>query len=295
MPVGSSRFLEPRTLSGIQDLELVARTVVEGFLSGLHLDPRPGTGAEFSQHRSYQPGDDLRRLDWRVFARSDRYYVRESDVERDVTVRFVFDASASMGHAEKFDYARFLAASLAYLVDRQGDRIAFNAITDGHPRELVDRNRQRRLTRLLHMLEELEPGGRWPAWDALGSSLARRRPRELVVVVSDMHQSTDEIDRALSALRTLGHEVLVLHLLARDELAFDHTGDVEFEDLETGRRIKANAEQMRPIYLKRLQDDLAALRRRLLDIGVAYEMLPTDQPLDRALRSFLVRRRQLVG
>lgn len=297
-PLGSSRLLDPSTLSGIRDLQLLARTVVEGFLSGLHLDRRPGVGAEFSQYRSYQPGDDPRRVDWRVFARSDRYYVRESEVERDVAVRFLLDASASMAHADgsrtRFDYARFLVAALAYLVDRQGDRLAFNAAHAGSTVDLEERVRQRSLLRLLHLLERIEPAGRWPAWRLLGGRVARERGHELVVVVSDLHDEGGEILEALAHLKTLGREVLVLHLMTRDELEFPHSGDLLFEDMETGRTVRANADALRASYLARLEEDLAAWRRRLLDLGVAYELVPTDRPLDQALRSFLIRRRQLA-
>ena len=154
MSLPASRLLEPATLAGIKDLRLIARTLVEGYLTGLHLDPRPAAGVEFSQYRSYEPGDDLRRVDWRAYARSDRFLVRESEVERDVNVRFLLDASASMAHRDgpltKFDYARMLVASLAYLVDRQGDRITFHAARDGDTIDLPPSRRHRALLHLLH-------------------------------------------------------------------------------------------------------------------------------------------------
>jgi uncharacterized protein (DUF58 family) len=294
MTLPASRFLPPATLAGIQDLRLVARTVVEGYLSGLHADPRPSIGAEFHQYRAYEPGDDPRRVDWRAYARSDRFVVREAEAERDVTVRFLLDATASMAHGRppltKFDYARLLVAALAYLVDRQGDRLAFVALRDGAAAGMPPSRRGRALHHLLHLLERLQPSGRWPSWEALAGGMARARARELLVVVSDLHDVAGEVRAALAAMRALGHEVLVLHLLGRDEIDFPYEGDLIFEDLETGEAVAGDAAAMRAEYRRRLEREIEAWRLRLLPAGAAHELLPTDEPLDRALRSFLLRR-----
>lgn len=294
MPVAESRFLDPEALAGIRDLELLARTVVEGFLVGRHRDPRPGAGVEFNQYRGYEPGEDPRRIDWKAYARSDRFYIREAEVERDVTVRFLLDASASMAHLDgplsKYDYARFLTASLAYLVDRQGDRLALHVVRDGSTVDLLPHRRGRALLRFLGLLEQVEPHGRWPEWSSFGARICNPRERELAVVVSDLHQRDSEVFAAARALRALGHETLVLHLVAGNELRFDFAGDVIFEDLETGERLQGNAQAMRQAYLGRLEADLAEQRRQLLEAGVGYELLVTDQPLDAALRAMLLRR-----
>ena len=297
MTLPASRFLEPATLIGIQDLRLVARAVVEGFLSGLHADPRPAAGVEFNQYRTYEPGDDLRRVDWRAYARSDRFFVRESQVERDVTVRFVLDASASMAHRDgdltKFDYARLLVACLAYLVDHQGDRIAFHAIQDRRSLDLPPERRNRTLLQLLDLLERLEPSGAWPSWRSLGEPMLRPRGRQLVVVVSDLYERDKEIREALEMLEALGHELLVFHLMGRNELEFTFVGDLLFEDLETGETVRGTAESMRRAYLDRLGRNLESWRRRLLEAGISYELLPLDRPLEGALRRFLLRRGRL--
>ena len=313
MTVHASRFLDPETLSEIQDLELLARTVVEGFLAGLHLDVRSGAGVEFQQYRGYQPGDDLRRLDWRVYGRSDRYFVRESQIERDVVVRLLLDVSASMAHEDtavrdgigggplrKVDYARRLVAVLAYLADRQGDRIAFHAVNDLGDLDAPPLPRKRPFMGLLHRLEALVPRGRWPSWFEVGERVSDRRGgqaggRELVIVVSDLHvdDENDEIEALVKALKALRHEVLVFHLMARDELDFTWEGDVLFEDLESGKTVRASASEMRPAYLRRLAADLERRRSRLLEFGVAYQMIALDEPLDVALRGFLLRRREM--
>lgn len=297
MSLPASRFLEPATLAGIKDLRLVARTVVEGYLSGLHLDPRPAAGVEFSQYRAYEPGDDPRRVDWRAYARSDRFLVRESETERDVNVRFLLDATASMGHRDgaltKFDYARMLVAALAYLVDRQGDRLILHAVRGGDAPGLPPARRQRRLLQLLHALESLEPAGRWPSWERLASRMVRSRARELVVVVSDLYEDGEEMRRALATLRALGHEVLVLQPVARNELEFSFQGDVVFEDLETGETVTGSTAAMRSDYLRRLAAHREGWRLHMLQLGIAHEALPLDTPLDQGLRSFLLRRGRL--
>ena len=306
MTLPASRLLDPSTLAGIKDLRLVAKTVVEGFLSGLHVDPRPSAGAEFSQYRSYGPGDDPRRVDWRVYARSDRFFVREAETERDVTIRILVDASASMasgastGDAESgaaalsaFEYARFAAAALAYLITLQGDALALHAVAGGTVLDVDDRRREHALTRALDLLESLEPSGTWPTVDEVLPHLARRRGRQLVLVLSDLWDRDDELRRTVLTLRALRHEVLVLHVMARADLEFPFSGDAVFEDRETGEVIAGNAERLRAGYLERLDVWLEDWRRVLLEHGVAYQRIATDEPLDQALRSFLQRRRLL--
>lgn len=297
MAAFTSRFIDPAVLAGIADLQLIAKVVVDGFLLGVHQSRRAGAGIEFSQHRSYQVGDDLRRLDWKMVARSDRFFIRDSEVERSVTVRIVLDASASMSHQDiklsKFDYARFLAASLAYLADRQGDLLDFHAVHDGHVDGLPSRRRQHQLFGLLKILERLVPSGVWPAAETLERQLAVTRSREIIVLISDLHERHDEIREILTKLRALRHEVLVLHLMGRNELDFTYEGDVTFEDLETGELVQSNAESMRKDYLAAMDRRLSELRESLISQGIAYELLPLDQPLDSALKGFLQRRLEL--
>jgi len=292
-----SRLLDPSTLAAIKDLRLVARMIVEGFLAGEHLDRRPGAGTEFSQYRSYQPGDDLRHVDWRAYGRSDRFYVRESEVERDITVRLVLDATASMAHSDgeltKLGYARLLLAALAYLADQQGDRVSFHAVQDGGSVDLPAQRGRRSLRRVLHRLSTVEASGDWPTWEVLGHRIARAREREVVVVVSDLYDDEERMQQALSTLQALGHEVLVFHLMGRNELDFGYRGDLAFEDLESGARVRGNADVMRSGYIGRLQRSLETWRVGLLEIGVAYELVPIDRPVDLALRSFLLRRGRL--
>jgi uncharacterized protein (DUF58 family) len=289
----ASRFLDPAALAALRDLRLIARTVVEGLLAGHHLARRHAAGPEFRQYRAYEAGDDLRLLDWRAYARSDRFVVRESSGERDVTVRFLLDATASMAHEDsglqKLEVARFLVAALAYLVDLQGDALALHVLAEGAVRDLEAR-RERAFPALLHMLEDLQPGGSWPRWDHLATQVRWTRRREVIVVVSDLHERDGEVRAALSTWRALQHEVQVFHLLGRNELEFGYQGDVLFEDLESGRTVGGSAERMRAPYQDALAKDLDKWRRDCLAMGCGYELVAMDEPLERALRGFLLRR-----
>ncbi len=338
----ATRFLDPAVLAGIDDLQLLARQVVEGFLAGRHLDLRPGPGVEFSQYRPYLPGDDLRRVDWRVYGRSDRLMIRDADVERDVTVRIVLDCSRSMLHAEphgappqsagtsdgesfrpttKLDYARMLAASFAFLAERQGDRIALLAPAGEIVGETAGRARRtanpvpqvepshggQDLVRVCALLARIEAAGRWPAWSQLGPLLAPSTPggagggtsgrgardRQLIVWISDLYEHDDEMIDTLRALRAARHEVLVIQLMGRSELELGWQGDLMFEDLETGKTVRADAESLRPAYRQRMSAYLDGWRRRVRDLGADYHLMVTDEPLDRGLRALLLRRQAL--
>lgn len=297
MPYVSHRFIDPRALAAIADLQLVAKAVVDGFMFGPHGSRIAGAGLEFSQYRSYQPGDDPRRVDWKLYARSDRYYVREADAEMSVTVRFVLDASGSMaqddGGLTKFDYARFLIASLGYLASVQGDEIALVALNDDRPVTVPAGRDRQSLHRFLHALETLEPAGRWPDWSTLEGRFTAAPRRELVVVVSDLHEHAAEITTMLSKVSALRNEALVLHVLARDELEFRYGGAVLFEELETGRTVEVDTDRIRADYVAAVERDLTMLRHTLQNARVAYRLFTLDQPLDYALRAYLAERAHL--
>jgi len=285
------RFLDPGALAALKDLKLVARTVVDGFMLGAHTSHRSGAGLEFSQFRSYQPGDDLRRVDWKLYGRSDRFFIRESEAETSLAVRLVLDASASMDQGPPgrttFDYARFLAASLALLAHRQGDAVGLHALTDGTLRVIQPGRQHQQFHRLLHELERLEPAGAWPPWSTVERALAADATRGIVVILSDLHERDEEVRQAAERLAAARHDVLVVHLVSPDEIAFPWQGSVVFEEAETGRRLELDAAAARPAYLTRRTEHLRALRRGLEERRISYEQVRTDEPLDRALRRFL--------
>lgn len=288
------RFVDLRALAALRDLELAARTVVDGFMLGAHVSHRSGAGLEFSQFRSYQPGDDLRRVDWKLYARSDRFFIRESESETSLTLRLVLDATASMAHEEAggttFDYARFLAAAFALLAERQGDAVGLWALNDGQIEVVRPARHHQHFHRLLHQLERLTPAGAWPEWRRVEATLSSDSSRGVVVIISDLHQRGDEVRQAAQRLTAARHDVLLLHLVNRSELDFPWQGAVTFEETETGRRIELDASQVRDDYLQRLGEAHRQLATDLEAEGVGYARVVTDEPLDAALRRILTSR-----
>jgi len=297
MPVSSYRFIDPHILAAISDLHLLAKTVVDGFMLGANQSPRPGVGLEFNQYRSYQPGDDLRLVDWKMYARSDRYYVREADIETSITVRFILDASASMAHEDrglmKFDYARFLVAALGYLAHTQGEAVGLEIINDAAVTQLPPKRDQQQLHRFLHELERVHPQGVWPDWKKLEGIFTATQKREMIVFVSDLHEQCDEIFAALSKLSALRNEVLFFHLLGRNEIDFNYEGFLTFEDLESGQTLQVDTARARTAYLDNMQQKLRCLKQALHDENISYTLFTLDQPLDFALRQYLTQRMKL--
>ena len=291
-------MLSPELLYALHNLPLAAKQAAEGFLHGQHQSRRHGVGLEFSQYRPYQPGDDLRRLDWRLAARSDRYYLRESEVDTSLTVHLLLDATASMNHRDdnnlrKLDYARLLLAALAYIATQQGDAVGLTILHPAGLHHLPPRADARQLARLYHALETAEATGTFPDAGTL-APLTARRQRALTVCVSDLYEQDSEIEGLLTRLRATSGEVLLLHLLARNELAFTFRGAVTFEDLETGQRLQLDADQQRTTWQLQLQAWLETTAQQARRHGFDYHQLDCSDPLDRAMREFM-RRRTLLS
>jgi uncharacterized protein (DUF58 family) len=283
----------------LKDLSLAARQTIDGFMAGINRSKVKGAGLEFSQYRSYQPGDDLRWLDWKRYARSDRYYIRESEIETSISVRLLVDASRSMEHRDggftKLDYAKHLAAALAWLANQQGDALGLYVFREGEVFSLPARKDPQHLARLFHQLETVEAGG------VVGDPISYRhiflgeQKRELLIFITDLYERKGEIDALLSLLASLRHEIIVFHVMGSNEIAGDYGGWSEVEDLETGERKPVGAIAGGDEYKQRMQEWLSAVRTRLLDRQIVYQLMRMDQPLDQALRDFLKQRQQLTG
>src|SRR5690606_2648806 len=234
-PAGMNRFVTARTLALVRDLELAARIAVDGTMLGRHTSRRAGAGLEFSQYRSYQPGDDPRRIDWKLLGRSDRYFVREAEAETSLTVRLLLDATGSMAHEEdgvtKLDYARFLTAALALLAHRQGDAVGLYLLGSGDVTPYLPRREPQHLHRLLHALEGVTPAGGWPEWNRLERALAPGTARGITVLIGDLHERADEIRAAARRLAGARHDVVCFQILGERERAFAYTGAVTLEEL----------------------------------------------------------------
>ena len=288
-PPASERLISPTTLAALGSLELIARVVVDGFMYGVHPSRSVGAGIEFSQYRSYQPGDDLRRVDWKLFGRSDRYFVREAESETSVTVQLILDATGSMaatdGGLSKLDYGRFACAAIALLAHRQGDAVALHLVTaDGLDSIRAGRG-QRHYHRVLHALESAGAEGAWPEWSTLEAPVTSGG-RAVTIFVGDLHEQGTEIRTAIRHLAALRHDVAVLHLLGRRELELGWSGSVTFEEIETGRRVEFDADAARAAYRSALGAALEELAGELAERRVAYLRALTDEPLDELLRTF---------
>lgn len=295
-PIGATRFLDPKVLAAIGNLELLARTVVDGFLHGLHRSARLGLSLEFAQHRQYMPGDDIRKIDWRVYGRTDRYYVKEYEAETNATVTLLLDVSASMAYASgggvsKLDYGRFLAASLAWFSARQRDRIGLVTFADDIAEWIPPSTRH--LQAILHRLDRLDPGGRGSLAAPLSRVAERLTRRGIVVLISDFYEEPDRVRDAVGLLRAGGSDVLAFHLLDPAELSFPFEAAATFEDLESGDRVPVVPEDLRDRYRDLVRGHLAALSGQMAASRVDYEMVDTTQPLDFALHAYLARRHEL--
>lgn len=278
----------------IKDLPLLAKTVIDGFMSGYNKSNIKGPGLEFSQYRSYQPGDDLRWLDWRMFARSDRYYIRESETETNISVKFLIDVSASMNHTDngikKIDYARFLAASLAYLANLFGDALGLYAFKGDGLYSLASKPDPQHLQRIFYQLSILEPAGKFTAPVHYKELFAGSQKKELLIFVTDMYQGNGEITALLDSLAALKHELIVFQLMGQNELELDFTGYGALEDLETGETIQIDPAQTKRQYKEKLDEYLAGIKSQLSGKRIKHNVISTSQPLNEALRNFLVQR-----
>jgi uncharacterized protein (DUF58 family) len=286
-------MLDPKVLMTIKDLPLLAKTVVDGFMTGFNKSTVKGPGLEFSQYRSYQPGDDLRWLDWRMYARSDRYYIRESEVETSISVKFLVDASASMNHEDggikKIQYAKALVASLAYLSNLQGDAVGLYVFKN-ELFSLASKQDPQHLKRLYYHLEGIEPQGTFTQPIHYKELFTGGGKKELLIFVTDMYQQDGEISRLLDSLSAMKHEVVVFQLMGKNELEFDFKEYGSLEDLETGETIQVNHREAVELYREKLNEHLNSIRMQLLGKHIFHRVISTAQPLDRALRDFLVQR-----
>lgn len=294
-----STFIDPVVLSRISDLELLARSVVEGFVAGLHRSPYKGFSVEFMSYRPYIPGDDLMRLDWKLFARTDRYYVKEFEDETNTSLTILLDVSASMEYAStavtKREYASFLAASLAYLVIRQRDAAGITFFDDKIVEHVPPRSTTGHLHTILQFLKSVGPGARSDLGKPLHELAERRRRRGFVVLISDLLDDVETLVDGLRHFRFQGHDVIVFHVMDPAELTFDFSDLVEFEDMETGDKLLVASEATRAAYLDNLERYKTTLARECGHLGVDYALLPTNRPLDFALFEYLAARARRGG
>jgi uncharacterized protein (DUF58 family) len=287
-----SRFLDPAMLAALSGLDLVAKTVVEGFVAGLHRSADLGFSQEFAEYRAYTTGDDLRNVDWNVFARTDRTYVKRYRGETNSPVTILLDASNSMNYAShsvtKMSYARFMAAAISYLAVRKQRDAAGLLVFDDEVRNYINPSaRHGQLARLLSGLELAEPRARTDFQRPMRHLEGLLRRRGIVVILSDFYESPVSLIRAIEPLRFRGNEVLLFQILDPRELRPELGGSTVLVDLETRARIEVTAEYAAKEYRQRISRHVASLREGAQRAGMSYQLLVTDRPLDDALREYL--------
>jgi uncharacterized protein (DUF58 family) len=284
-------LIDPRTLMRIKSLQVRARVAVEGFIKGIHRSPYHGFSVEFSEYRQYTPGDDPRYLDWRLFARSDRYYVKRFEDEINLRCYLIVDTSRSMGYRSgdysKSEYARTAAATIAYFLTTQRDAVGMLLFEDRITDYLPARYRPGHLRRLMAALER-EPTGR--ATDLAGpleQIAATVRKRGLIILISDLLAPADALQTRLGYLRSRGHDVVVLRVLDPAEVSFSFTSAAMFQDVESGREIYIDPIAARQEYLRRFAAHAQQIERSCVDLGIEYRSLTIDQPLELVLFDLL--------
>lgn len=295
---GEARYLDPAIIARLGTIDLKARTIVEGFLTGLHRSPYKGFSVEFAEYRQYLPGDDLATLDWKVYARSDRHFVKKYEEETNLTCHLLIDVSASMGYGSgpvtKLQYGSYLTGALAYLMHRQRDSFGLIAFDDSIAALLPASARSGHLRTVLLALERLEIGTRTDVAKPLHDLAAAVRKRGMVVLVSDLLDDPAKVLDGLKHFRYRGTDVIVFHILDPYELKFPFEQAARFRDMETLEEVMAVPSSVREGYLARMQGLIEFYRRELGLAGIDYCQLDTSQPLELGLMAYLMTRHRAL-
>jgi uncharacterized protein (DUF58 family) len=296
------RFIDPRTLAKVKDMPLIAKTVAEGFLHGMQTSMQRGVGIEFSQYRSYEEGDEINRIDWKLYARSDRYFVREAERESEIDVWFVLDASRSMMQKsvdendtnwDKLEYAKHLIASVSYMAQKQGDTIGYLGISSEQLNFLPSGNGERQWHRLLRNLATTFPGNYFPKTDLLKQHIAQLQKPAIIFIISDFYQRQNEITDFVSKLNSTVCEVVALQLTCTDEVEFNYKGATRFKDLESGEEVLVSAIQARATYQKKFKQYQNNLKTLLKQLNAHSHQFNIDQPMDEILFEYMRQRHRL--
>lgn len=291
MTQGYRRFLRPEALQRIARLEVKARNVVEGFLSGLHRSPYFGQSVEFVQHREYAWGDDPRRIDWKVWSKTDKYYIKQYEEDTNLRTTLLVDVSESMqfasGAESKYDYACTIAASLAYLLLKQQDSVGLVAFDSEIRHQVPPRSRHNHLHAVLAALDAEAPAQKTDMYGILHNVAEQQRRKGMVVIISDLFADRDGLFRGLRLLRHRGHDVLIFHVMDDQELDFDYSGTTKFEGMEETGELICNPRSLREGYLQAVREFLETLRRGCARHVVDYQTIRTSENIDAVLAHYL--------
>ncbi len=285
------RFLDPKILSKIANMELRARTVVEGFISGLHRSPYRGFSAEFAEYREYTPGDDTRFIDWKIYARSDRYYLKQFEEETNLACSILLDVSGSMRYGSegltKLEYGAYVAASLGYLMFQQRDGVGLLTFDHEIRQFIPSRHKRGHLLSILRQLEKVEPGRETDMALPLHQIAESLKKKGMVILISDLFDDPAAVVQGLQHFRFSGHDVIVFHVLDDTELTFPFENTTRFIDMEGPAQFETIPSLIRDTYMKNLNAHLEQLKKECSRLKVDYQLLNTSKPLDFALFSYL--------
>lgn len=292
------KYLDPQTIARLKSIEMKARLVVEGFITGLHRSPYHGFSVEFAEHRQYQLGDEIKHIDWKVFARTDKYFIKQFEEETNLRCTIAVDKSASMkyaskGNLSKFEYSIYLAAAISYLMIKQRDSVGL-ALYDTNMRSyLPPRSKSSYISEILRMLDNTEPSDMTGTSTALNELAERISRRGLVVIISDLLEDEESIIRALKHFRHRKHEVIVFHVLDPKEITFDLGFNANFIDMETGEEILTQPGQIKKVYNQAVDNFIKRIQKECYNHKIDYNLINTSNPFDKALREFLSKRSKL--
>ena len=290
----SRRFLPPEAIARIARLEVLARNVVEGYLSGLHRSPYLGQSIEFAQHREYAPGDDIRRIDWKVWSKTDRFYIKQYEEETNLRTTILVDVSESMmfgsGKTTKYEYACQIAAALSYLLLRQQDAVGITTFDDDIRMRVPPSSKQNHLHALLATLDQSKPGKKTSIHQLLAQVADEQSRRGIIVLISDLFVDRSSLLKGLKLLRTRGHEVMVMHIMDDQELDFDYSGTTKFEGMESMNDLVCDPRSLREGYLQAVTAFVDELRRTCASQTIDSQTIRTSQHLDAALAYYVTHR-----
>ncbi len=289
------KYLNPKTIAQLEKIELKARLVVEGFITGLHRSPYHGFSVEFSEHRQYYPGDEVKHIDWKVYGRTDKYFIKQYEEETNLRCVLAVDKSASMKYASgdnisKFQYAIFLSAAFSYLLLKQRDAVGL-ALYDSELRTyLPPRSKISYVYQILKQLDTTEPSDLTGTAEALNQLAERINRRGLVIILSDFLDSEQSVVNALKHFRHRNHEVVVFHILDRQEVEFKFGSNANFIDVESGEEMVTQPFQIRKSYKQAVEQFINTIKKECYNHNIDYNLVTTDETFDKALRKFLTKR-----
>lgn len=292
------KYLQPAVVAQLSNMELRARLVVEGFITGLHKSPYHGFSVEFTEHRQYMPGDDIKHIDWKAYGKTDRYYIKQFEEETNLKSHLLLDASSSMRFASgenlpKIAYASYIAAALAYLMMEQRDAVGLTVYDEYVRTSLPPRATKSYLRQLLAQLEQIVPGNKTGTAASLHTVAERMKRRGLVIVLSDLLDDPQQVTQALKHFRHKGNEVIVMQILDPLERSFAFGSDAIFKDMETGEELMTQPWHIQKAYQESFRDFLATYKRECRENAIDYVLLDTSMPFDKALVEYLTKRKKI--